>query len=93
MRLSGVGKRRLVSGCVVRQRVLGETAVFRVLSARGPVVEAEAVAVPGLAPGTLLRLTAAAVTAMRAEPAIGREPSSREIRLPARPAARALPRA
>jgi hypothetical protein len=82
----------LAIGSVLRQRVLGETAVYRVLGARGQIVEAEAVAVPGLRPGMRLRLTAAAATAMRDVPAIGRDRSPQEIRLPAR-AARALPRA
>jgi hypothetical protein len=93
VRLSAIGSQRVVSGSILRQRVLGETAVYRVLAARGQVVEAEALAVPGLPPGTPVRLTAAAATAMRAEHAVGRERSAPEIRLPTRHAARALPRA
>jgi len=38
--------------------------VYRPIQTRGPIVEVEVVAAPGLQPGTRLQLTAAAVAAM-----------------------------
>jgi ornithine cyclodeaminase/alanine dehydrogenase-like protein (mu-crystallin family) len=53
------------SGGLLRQRALNSDAVYRVLSVSGPIVEAEVVAAPGLAPGTHVRMTAAAAAAMK----------------------------
>lgn len=83
----------MANGSVLRQRVLGEAAIYRVLRAHGSLVDAEAVAVPGLRPGTRLRLTAAAASAMHVAPAAERDRIREGIRVPAGRAVRALPRA
>jgi hypothetical protein len=54
----------LSRGVVLRRDVLGGSGTYRVLAARGAVVEVEVVEAPGLAPGSSLRLTAAAAAAM-----------------------------
>jgi hypothetical protein len=54
------------SSGVVRHRALCSEAAYRLLCARGSIVEVEVVVAPGLAPGMRLHLTAAAVAAMRA---------------------------
>ena|SRR5579871_1683038 len=54
----------LPRGRVLRRRALGESATYRVLAARGAVVDVEVVDAPGLALGTSLRLTATAAAAM-----------------------------
>jgi hypothetical protein len=77
---------------LLRHRVLGELAVYRVLHARGQIVEVEAVSVPGLEPGTPLRLTAAAVRAMR-DDLRARDRPRLGVPSPVRRAMRALPRA
>jgi len=57
---------RLAGGDVLRKRMLGTEARYRVLDAAPDTVEVEVLAAPGLAPGTHLRLsTAAARTAQR----------------------------
>jgi hypothetical protein len=56
------------SGGLLRQRALHSDAVYRVHRVSGPIVEAEVVAAPGLAPGTRLRMTAAAAAAMKPVP-------------------------
>jgi hypothetical protein len=53
------------SSRLVRQRALYSDAIYRVLRESDSIVEAEVVAAPGLAPGTRLRLTAAAAAAMK----------------------------
>jgi hypothetical protein len=54
----------LSRGLVLRRGVLGESGTYRVVAARGAVVDVEVVEAPGLAPGSSLRLTAAAAAAM-----------------------------
>jgi len=49
---------------VLRHRALCSEALYRPIQTRGPIVEVEVVAAPGLQPGTRLQLTAAAVAAM-----------------------------
>ncbi len=56
------------SGGLLRQRALYSDAIYRVLRVSGQIVEAEVVAAPGLAPGTQLRMTAAAAAAMKPVP-------------------------
>jgi hypothetical protein len=51
---------------VLRHRALCSEALYRPIQTRGPIVEVEVVAAPGLQPGTRLQLTAAAVAAMSA---------------------------
>jgi len=71
--------------CIVRQRVLGSEALYRVISEEGATVTAEVVRAPGLERGMRLRLMATAVRAMerveggeafaatrRFDPAVGR---------------------
>ena len=50
---------------MLRHRALCSEALYRPIQTRGPIVEVEGVAAPGLEPGTRLQLTAAAVAAMR----------------------------
>jgi N-acetylglutamate synthase-like GNAT family acetyltransferase len=50
--------------CIVRQRVLGSEALYRLISEEGATVTAEVVAAPGLQRGMRLRLMATAVRAM-----------------------------
>jgi hypothetical protein len=54
----------LSRGLVLRRAALGGSGTYRVLAARGAVVEVEVLEAPGLAPGTTLRLTTAAAAAM-----------------------------
>ena len=49
---------------MLRHRALCSEALYRPIQTRGPIVEVEVVAAPGLQPGTRLQLTAAAVAAM-----------------------------
>jgi hypothetical protein len=84
MRPTGVVDGQLASGYLLRHRVLGEKAVYRVLEARGQTVDVEAVAVPGLTPGTRVRLTAEVATAMRARNAHANEARQGMV-FPARP--------
>jgi hypothetical protein len=51
-------------GQVRRHRLLGSTALYRVLDLTGPTVSVEAVRVPGLEPGTRIRLMRGSVGAM-----------------------------
>jgi hypothetical protein len=51
-------------GCIVRQRLLGSEAVYRVISDEGLTMTAEVVEAPGLRRGMRLRLMATAVRAM-----------------------------
>ncbi len=78
----GTQYRREHATRLVRHRLLGSDAVYRIGRRLGPVVEVEVVAAPALASGTRLRLTAASLRAM-ARPA-GR---SRQVPLLARAAA------
>jgi len=87
----GVGGLSLRAGCVVRHRALDVDAVYRVLSARGRVVDVAVVAAPGLEPGTQLRLTTAAAMAMRAAPTDRLGRGRQGVRSPARREVRAIP--
>ena len=49
---------------LVRQRMLGTDAIYRVGRSSGKLVEVEVVAAPALTPGMRLRLSAASVRAM-----------------------------
>lgn len=53
---------------LLRHRVLGDEAFYRVVDAAGEIVEVEVVSAPGLEPGTHLRLTRAAVASMSVVP-------------------------
>jgi hypothetical protein len=53
------------SSAVLRHRALCTEAAYRLLCARGSIVEVEVVVAPGLEPGMRLHLTAAAVAGMR----------------------------
>jgi hypothetical protein len=56
-------------GQLLRRRLLGTEAVYRVVADEGELVEVEVVSAPGLEPGHRLRFTAAAVEEMEpAEP-------------------------
>ena len=70
------------SGGLLRQRALYSDAIYRVLRVSGQIVEAEVVAAPGLAPGTRLRMTAAAAAAMKPVPRASAD--GRRYRLDAR---------
>jgi hypothetical protein len=50
---------------LLRHRALCSEAAYRLLRARGPIVEVEVVSAPGLRPGARFHLTAAAVAEMR----------------------------
>ena len=50
---------------VLRLRSLNSESAYREVSRSGPVVELEVLSAPGLKPGTHLRVTSAAVRAMR----------------------------
>jgi hypothetical protein len=54
---------------LLRHRVLGGEAFYRVVDAAGQIVEVEVVSAPGLEPGTHVRLTQAAVGSMSVVPA------------------------
>jgi hypothetical protein len=56
---------------LVRQRMLGSDAVYRVGRRSGPLVEVEVIAAPALASGTRLRFTTASLGAM-ARPVVRR---------------------
>ena len=56
---------------LVRQRMLGSDAVYRVGPRSGPLVEVEVIAAPALVTGTRLRFTAASLGAM-ARPVVRR---------------------
>jgi hypothetical protein len=49
---------------VLRQRMLGSVALYRVINDDGATVTAEVLSAPGLAPGTHLRFTGPAARAM-----------------------------
>jgi hypothetical protein len=53
------------SRSVLRRRALRSDGVYRILRRSGETVEVEVIKAPGLAPGTHVRLSAAAVRAMR----------------------------
>jgi len=53
---------------LLRNRVLGGEAFYRVVGAAGEIVEVEVISAPGLEPGTHLRLTQAAVASMSVVP-------------------------
>jgi hypothetical protein len=84
MRPTGVVDGQLASGYLLGHSALGEKAVYRVLQAHGQTVDVEAVAVPGLTPGTRVRLTAEVATAMRARHAHPNE-ARQGMLVPARP--------
>jgi hypothetical protein len=54
----------IVPGSVWRQVTLGTEAVYTALAVNGDHVDVDVRSAPGLRPGTTLRLTTAAVTAM-----------------------------
>jgi len=95
MRASQDGGRRaspVSSGSLLRHRVFDEEAVYRVLQTRGRVVEVEVVTVVGLPPGTQLKLTLEAATAMRSAPAAWLVRHPQGVHSPARREVPAAPR-
>jgi len=71
---------------VVRKRVLGTEASYRVLHEAGPIVQVEVLDAPGLAPGTHVYLSSSAVAHMRHAPVLAPalRRSTRTTRLAAR---------
>lgn len=55
---------RPLDGEVLRQRMLGSVALYRVIGDDGVIVTAEVLSAPGLTPGTHLRFTGRAARAM-----------------------------
>ena len=82
----------LRSGLLLRRRLFGEEAVYRVLQTRGEIVKVEVVTAVGLPPGTQLKLTVATATEMRATPVTPRSRPQQEVRAPARRELPAIPR-